>query len=239
MEVKGAVFTDIDGTLTTDRRSSVLDDAALKALRELVKSGYAVIMVSGNSLPVVRGLSLYLGLGGLAIGENGAVLFDGRRVIVECEKCGEMKRIVKVLVQRSGGVLEESWQNMFRLCDMALKWRGVPENEALSITQKILNVIGASWVEATTSGYAIHIHPVGCGKDRGIMKMVQVLGLETQNIYCVGDAVSDIPMRRACPKLVAVGNADPELKELADIVTEKPSGKGFAEFAAWLLALNP
>ncbi len=239
MKVKGAVFTDIDGTLTTDRRSSVLDDAALRALRELVKSGYAVIMVSGNSLPVVRGLSLYLGLGGLAIGENGAVLFDGYNVIVECERCEEIKEITKVLVQEAEGILEESWQNLFRICDMALKWRGASEDEALSATRKILKEIGADWVEVTTSGYAIHIHPVGCGKDRGIRKMIQVLGLEIRNIYCVGDAVSDIPMRRACPTLVAVGNADPELKELADIVTEKPSGKGFAEFAAKLIALNP
>lgn len=237
--MKGAVFTDIDGTLTTDRRSSVLDDAALRALRDLVKNGYAVIMVSGNSLPVVRGLSLYLGLGGLAIGENGAVLFDGSKVIIECERCEKIKEIAKVIVQRAEGILEESWQNLFRICDMALRWRGASEGEALSIAQEILKEIGADWVEVTTSGYAIHIHPAGCGKDRGIRKMIRALGLETRDIYCVGDAISDIPMRRACPKLVAVGNADPELKELADIVTEKPSGKGFAEFAARLIALNP
>ena len=239
MKVRGAIFTDIDGTLTTDRRSSILDDAALSALRKLTGSGYAVIMVSGNSLPVVRGLSLYLGLGGLAIGENGAVLFDGHKVIIECERCEEIKKVAKVLVRKAGGILEESWQNMFRICDMALKWREVPESDALSITRKILAEIGADWVEVTTSGYAIHIHPIGCGKDRGIRKMIQVLGLETKNIYCVGDAVSDIPMRRVCPKLVAVGNADTELKELADIITEKPSGRGFAEFAARLIALNP
>ncbi len=237
--MKGAVFTDIDGTLTTDRQSSVLDDAALRALRELVKSGYAVIMVSGNSLPVVRGLSLYLGLGGLAIGENGAVLFDGHKVIIECERCEKIKEIAKVLVQGAKGFLEESWQNLFRICDMALKWRGVSEDGALRITRKILMEIGADWVEATSSGYAIHIHPTGCGKDRGIRRMIQILGLKTGSIYCVGDAVSDIPMRRACPKLVAVGNADPELKELADIVTEKPSGKGFAEFAAKLVTFKP
>ena len=239
MKVRGAVFTDIDGTLTIDRQSSVLDDDALKALRELVRNGYAVIMVSGNSLPVVRGLSLYLGLGGLAIGENGAVLFDGHKVIIECERCEEIKEIAKALVQKAEGILEESWQNLFRICDMALKWRGVSVDEALRMARKILRDIGADWVEATTSGYAIHIHPVGCGKDRGIRKMIEVLGFETSNIYCVGDAVSDTPMRKACPRLVAVGNADLELKELADIVTEKPSGKGFAEFAAQLLALNP
>lgn len=237
--MKGVVFTDIDGTLTVDRQSSVLDDEAIAALRGLVKGDYTVVMVSGNSLPVVRGLSIYLGLGGLAIGENGAVLFDGNEVIVECEKCEDVKKITKDIVQRAEGFLVESWQNMFRICDTALRWRKLSEDEALRMTRNILAEMGAGWVEAITSGYAIHIHPYGCGKDRGIRRMIQALGLETSNIYCVGDAVSDIPMRKACPKLVAVGNADPELKNVADIVTEKPSGKGFAEFASKLLSLNP
>jgi len=239
MNVKGAVFTDIDGTLTIDRRSSVLDDDALKALRLLVSNGYAVIMVSGNSLPVVRGLSLYLGLGGLAIGENGAVLFDGKNVIIECERCDDIKRVTKALVSRLGGIVEESWQNLFRVCDMALKWREVSEEEAIAAVREALLEVGADWVEVTTSGYAIHIHPKGCGKDRGIRRMIETLGLTTKDIYCVGDAVSDIPMRKACHKLVAVGNADPELKAIADIITKRPSGKGFAEFVSRLLALNP
>jgi phosphoglycolate phosphatase (TIGR01487 family) len=237
--MRGAVFTDIDGTLTIDRQSSVLDDEALSSLKELVKHDYAVVMVSGNSLPVVRGLSLYLGLGGLAIGENGAVLFDGQSVVIECERCERMKDIAKVLVEKAGGFLVESWQNLFRLCDMALRWRGISEEDALRITQEILKETGNHWIEVTTSGYAIHIHPRGCGKDRGIKKMIKILGLSNGNIFCVGDAVSDLPMRRACPKLVAVGNADPELKSVADIVTTKPSGKGFAEFVDKILSLNP
>ena len=42
-------------------------------------------------------------------------------------------------------------------------------------------------------------------------------------------------MRSVCDVLVAVGNADRGLKEVADVVTDAPSSRGFMEFASNLL----
>jgi hydroxymethylpyrimidine pyrophosphatase-like HAD family hydrolase len=51
----------------------------------------------------------------------------------------------------------------------------------------------------------------------------------------IGDSVMDVEFVRECGVSVAVSNADDELKSVADIITEKGSGYGFAELARIIL----
>ncbi len=241
--VKGVVFTDVDGTLTTDRTSTELDLNAIRWMRALRDEGYAVILVSGNSVPVLLGLSTYLGLGKIVIAENGCVIYaDGLGVSPLCSEVfiNELSSVAKELIARSGGVLRESWQNAFRLCDRAFKWDRISEDEAVELLLKILRkvsgdrFVGRAVVES--SGYAIHIRPSSCDKGVGIKKLLTALGWEAVKTFCIGDSVTDVPMRRVCDCLVAVSNSDDELKSVADYVMSRPSSKGFIEFAEKLLA---
>ena len=232
-KLKGLVFTDVDGTLTYDRKSSVIDIDVVTAMRNLVGEGYLVVLVSGNSLPVLRGVSNYLGLGGYVIAENGAVIFVDE-IKVTCGPCDMAAIAHKILLREGKEVFKDTWQNRFRLCDKALKWVG-DECRAVSLAKKIVQAHGLRNISVVTSGYAIHIHPDSCSKGRGITAFIKELNAEHLPTYCIGDGENDLPMRKACRKLVAVSNADSKLKEFADEVMSNPSSKGFIEFANKLL----
>jgi len=230
------IFLDVDGTLTENRHTSDLDPAVIPYLRALRSNGYKVVLISGNSLPVLRGLSIYLGIGGEVIAENGCVMYTDKMVRV-CDECKESEDAKEYLIRNSRGIFRDTWQNMFRLCDKAIKWRGIDGRKALELAKEILLKGGfdLNRLNVSSSGYAIHIHPRGCGKDVGIKAYLKYYGISRDLTYCVGDSTTDLPMRNECNVLVAVGNADDELKAVADIVTKSGSSKGFIEFAEHLI----
>lgn len=229
MDPAAIVFTDVDGTLTLDRKTSVIDLSVIGVMRDLVSNDYLVVLVSGNSLPVLRGVSLYLGLRGYVIAENGAVIYVNN-VKVTCGPCDMAGIAHKILFREAGHIFRDSWQNMFRICDKALKWTG-DECRALETAREILRKHKIENLNVVSSGYAIHIHPQNCNKGVGIREFIKELGATNIPTYCIGDAENDLPMRNVCSKLIAVGNADPKLKEFADEVMINPSAKGFIEFA--------
>jgi hypothetical protein len=233
--MKGIVFTDVDGTLTPDRVKTYLDVEVIPYLRRLKAAGYAVVLVSGNSLPVLRGLSIYLGLGGIVVAENGAVAFIDAPYTT-CAGCENVAEATALILDQLSDYVANSWQNRFRLCDKALKCKeGVSEEETLAKINEFLEVMGFKDVKAASSGYAIHLFPKDCGKDIGIAEVMRRLNISKDDTYCIGDAVTDVDMRNVCGTLVAVANADEELKKVADKVTPSPSSKGFIEFAQFLL----
>ncbi len=234
--IKGVIFLDVDGTLTESRHTSDLDPTVIPYLRALKSYGYKVVLISGNSLPVLRGLSIYMGIGGEVIAENGCVMYTDKIVQV-CGECKESEDAKEYLIRNSGGIFKDTWQNMFRLCDRAVKWHGINGRKALELAKEILLKGGfdLNRLHVSSSGYAIHIHPRGCGKDAGIKRYLKYYGISRDLTYCVGDSATDLPMRSECNVLVAVGNADDELKAVADIVTRRGSSKGFIEFAKYLI----
>ncbi|MCD6324023.1 MAG: HAD hydrolase family protein, partial [Desulfurococcales archaeon] len=155
------------------------------------------------------------------------------RLIEVCSNCDEARRAWKYVLEEGGGMFLDSWQNMFRVCDMALRWVS-DEERALRKAKDLVARGGFTDVEVVTSGYAIHIHPKGCGKAAGIRKFVSELNVD-EEIICVGDGRNDVPMRDVCSKLYAVSNADEELKSVADHILSKPSADGFMELAKELL----
>ncbi len=231
-ELKRFIFSDVDGTLTPDRRTSMLDLEAIKMARELVRHGFYVVLVSGNSLPVLRGVSIYSGLGGYVVAENGASIYTDKPIRA-CRDCEAVDKAYKILLDEGDEFLD-TWQNPFRLCDKALKWVG-DERKALQKARSILEEHGIDQVDVVTSGYAIHLYPRGCDKGSGIRAFLESMGLNKEAAYCVGDGQNDVPMRKSCGKLIAVSNADEALKKVADIITLKPSSEGFIEVAENIL----
>ena len=236
--MKAILFSDVDGTLTHNRLTSSLDLEAVALARKLDLEEYTVVLVSGNSLPVLRGLSIYLGLRGYSIAENGAVIYTNKLKIA-CEHCDEVSKARDIVLKKGSAEILDTWQNPFRFCDKALKWKG-SEEEAIKHVKDLLEEEGTKNIKVVSSGYAIHLYPSNCNKGTGIKAFIQdyLSGNSDIPVYCIGDADNDVPMRKACTYLVAVSNADESLKNVADYITKSPSSKGFIEFAKKLLENN-
>ncbi|HJJ86859.1 MAG TPA: HAD hydrolase family protein, partial [Methanocorpusculum sp.] len=70
-----AFITDIDGTLTDNRRR--LSTAAVEEIRRLIDADIPVVLASGNTLCFLDGLSHMIGTDGNVIAENGGVYRKG------------------------------------------------------------------------------------------------------------------------------------------------------------------
>lgn len=69
-------------------------------------------------------------------------------------------------------------------------------------------------------------------KERAIMQVCSVCGINTEEIIAFGDDYADIGMLKLCGKGVAMGNAIDEVKEKADLVIGSNDEDGIAKYLA-------
>ncbi len=79
-----------------------------------------------------------------------------------------------------------------------------------------------------TSQTWYEVFSVSAGKAEAVLKIKELTGAD--ELVCFGDNANDIPMFRAADRCYAVGNAIPELKELADGVIGTNESLGVPEF---------
>ncbi len=225
------VASDIDGTLTEKRGSLILALEAIKAIRMLEKSGIRVSLISGNSLPITAGLARYVGASGPSIGENGCLILYNGELIHLCSRRPPPELVDEI---KALG-LRESWQNKFRLYDLAFLAKDRPQLENLA--GKVAKIAEKYGFRILNSGYAIHVQPPGAGKARGLLKVIELLGIEPHNVAVVGDGENDAEMFmdeffKACPS-----DADPVIKRVSDYIANKKGGEGFYEIARYILSM--
>ncbi len=211
-----AILLDLDGTLTVDRNSYLLDLDALKVLRDLQSLGVKAFIVTGNSYPVSRGLATYLGMDGV-VAENGCVVYAGEEHFL----CKEVKH-VDVKEFESRFELKGSWQNAFRKYDFGF----YPPKITPAMQEWALE----KGLSLKTSGYALHLSYNSEGKLVGVRKLLDLLKMEEKDIVAIGDSLTDIDMMKLAGVKVAVANGDDELKAFADLVTKGDSGEGVKEY---------
>lgn len=67
--------------------------------------------------------------------------------------------------------------------------------------------------------HSLDILPAGGSKAEGIKKMMERLNFKMEDVYAFGDGLNDIEMLKLAGTGVAMGNALPPVKEIADMVT--------------------
>ena len=66
--------------------------------------------------------------------------------------------------------------------------------------------------------FEININHVAATKQHGINEIAKIMGIKTNEIISVGDSYNDFPLLMASGLKVAMGNAFPDLKEIADYI---------------------
>jgi hydroxymethylpyrimidine pyrophosphatase-like HAD family hydrolase len=84
-------------------------------------------------------------------------------------------------------------------------------------------------------GFFIEISPAGVTKWSAIQRLAKSWGIEDSEICAVGDDVNDLQMIRAAGLGVAMGNAQPAVKAVADRIAPTHDEDGLAEVVGWLL----
>ncbi|MDX2090067.1 MAG: HAD family hydrolase [Kofleriaceae bacterium] len=244
-----ALFSDVDGTMTTGDRIEASTYAALERLGE---AGVPVVMVTGR--PAGFGYAFMKMTPALAcVTENGGVTFvrEGRRIQkiygVPAASLPEWRRrmndaMIEVSSKVNGARL--SSDSKYREVDLAIDW-----NEEASLSrddaEACVRMLSKAGFLAVRSSVHVNFGPPHFDKLSACMTVVrQVLGSDANDLspyVYVGDALNDAPMFNGFPTSVGVSNIKHYWDELAfkpAFLTERPEGAGLREVIEHLMRIR-
>ena len=244
-----ALFSDIDGTITTGGHVEASTYAALERLGE---AGIPTIFVTGRPAAFGHAFMSLLPVRAV-VTENGGVTFarEGRRLYklygVPQATLPEWRRrmhdvAVDVMSKVPGARL--SSDSRYREVDLAIDW-----NEEVSLSrddaETCVALIRKAGFAASRSSVHVNFGPPHFDKLSACMAVVrQVLGGDPADLapyVYVGDALNDAPMFAGFPSSVGVANIRmwwDELTSKPAFVTERPEGAGLRELIAHLTGLS-
>ncbi len=207
-----AVALDYDGTLTTTGRP---DETILEALRCLRQEGIRLVLVTGripwellDLFPQVEETFDRI------VWENGAVVWSPR---------GQ-----RLLAPPVSSELEEALAARgARLRRGQVILAGLADDAPAALDE--VGRLGLE-VQLVRNRHELMLVPSGISKGTGLFEALGDLGVSRHSTLAVGDAENDHSLLASAELGVAVENAVPALKALADVVLEEPGSTGLARF---------
>ena len=226
------IVADVDGTLTDEK--GIINSLTVKTLEELRSNGLEVILASGNGYPMLVSLAYYLPVKRYVIAENGGVIGFGREIKVLGDPSKALKAREVILKELSDYVYE-SWQNRFRIVDLAFQAK---KGYTLELIKKKIEELLSGWdVSVKNSGWAVHVVDSRVNKGVGLAETCKFLDISYDEVIAIGDSETDIPLFRKSGYSIAVANAPPELKRIADTVVAESYFKGFIKAVKIILKM--
>ena len=248
-DMQQAFFFDFDDTLYSHRRKCV-PDSARDALMRLHRCGHIMAVVTGRgpeSIPFIRQAlgvpcETIVLLNGQLIFRNGARIFERfiaipsmHRIIETAKRCGfayggycRDGEIVNQLNSRVQAVWKdfcfplpvvlEGFEQKYRL------YQG-----HLYITKEEAGCFGdclEEYVINWSHQYLVNLIPKKGGKSLGIYWLIQDYNVSKANTFAFGDGFNDMDMLLSVGHGIAMGNAQDDLKRIAEHVTDAVDDDG-------------
>jgi hydroxymethylpyrimidine pyrophosphatase-like HAD family hydrolase len=211
--------TDYDGTIAFDGH---VDEPTIAALGRAKAEGLRLVLVTGRELSDLFNAFEHSDIFDRIVAENGAVLYDPATKSVEPISPPPPPALVEMLERQS-----------------------VPISVGHSIVATVepyehqvlaaIRDLGLEWHVIFNKGSVMAL-PADVTKATGLVPALGVLGVSADRTVGVGDAENDHAFLRMCGLAVAVDNALPAVKAIADVVTAGAHGAGVSELIARLLA---
>ena len=201
-----------------------MNTEAIEHLRKVQDRGAAVVLATGNVLPVALAIHRSIGLTGPIVAENGGLVY--RKV--------EGRDVVERLARRSVALAA------YR----TLRARGIP------VRRPVLRPVARDRGRPRTARPApgdprgarrdrrdrgidrlspIHLMERGAGKRTGLARALGPLGLSLAECFVAGDGDNDVAMLRAAGFGASFPNGSARARAAATFVSRRPYAEGFVE----------
>lgn len=227
---------DLDETLLTKDKQISMESK--KWIEQTKKNGVVVIMATGRGRQRVQSIQRELILHTPMVLVNGGEVWGMDEVLLERSLIPRDKvRILHQLAESSGAgywgynlenfVGWKQWnEEMFSKNWLKFGMRH-DDPEALLETKKVLTTFPDLGI--TQSGpNNIEIGLRGKSKATGVRRVCKHLGINMEEVMAIGDNLNDLNLIRDAGLGVAMGNANEQLKAVADVVTETNEKEGVA-----------
>ena len=259
------VASDLDGTLLRpDETVSERTRAALAAARD---AGITVVLVSGRPPRSLGPIAERIGVGGIAICANGALVWDldtGTMVDSSPLAAELAARLVRTLREAIPGVLfavelegsfgrEAGWSDGLVAAPPAVLEadaleliRGPvikllvrhPNLPFAEVAERARAAVGNDAVATWAGLRLVEISAAGVTKAFALERLCRRLGVAAGEVVAVGDMPNDLAMLAWAGTAVAVANAAKEVLDAADEVTAANTEDGVALLLERILAAN-
>jgi hydroxymethylpyrimidine pyrophosphatase-like HAD family hydrolase len=214
-----ALATDFDGTIAHD---GVVEAPTLGALERARSAGLKLLLVTGRELPDLFDTFEPVRLFDRIVAENGALLYAPAtgdvRQLAPSPPAALVERLTREGVPFSVG--------------SAIIATVEPHEHALLAA---IRDLGLEWHVIFNKGSVMAL-PSGVTKATGLGPALAELHTAPEETIAVGDAENDHAFLAMCGLKVAVSNALPALKAVADVVTVAARGEGMIELIDQLLS---
>ncbi|MDQ0232354.1 Cof-type HAD-IIB family hydrolase [Metabacillus malikii] len=118
-------------------------------------------------------------------------------------------------------------EDVLAVKDIAVQKFFIPTIEGKMELISILEEIEG--ISITTSGpFNVEVMDVNGNKGNGVKVMAEHFSIPIENTIAIGDNFNDVPMMDVAGLSIAMGNADPDVKAIADVVTLSNNEHGVA-----------
>ncbi|MGG1676967.1 Cof-type HAD-IIB family hydrolase [Neobacillus sp. NRS-1170] len=244
---KPIVFFDIDGTLLTEEKT--IPDTTKKAVQLLQEKGVHTVIATGRVPKMFYWIQKELNIDSYVSMNGQYVVFEGKEIYANPIDPEKLQSLT-TMTASNGHALAYCSHNDFKVSEknhpviesgfdalmMAYPEVDTEFYKHSSIYQGHLYCEGKdeklyfdhfpdlSFVKWHDSAY--DILPKGASKAVGIRKMLEVLDMKMENSFAFGDGLNDLEMLTAVGTGIAMGNAVPEAKAVADVITTSSSNNG-------------
>lgn len=245
-----AIITDLDGTAVDAPKERIASKRLADAVSRLHEKGVKVCAATGRSINFARPMFDSMKLCDPAIVSGGSLIVDpmSEKELWSCKIDEEaMREILRVLASRNYS--NYFWNNY----DEQVYWNGgwaleklsssesiyffgilvVPKDEVAGLKQQLDAITGISVIVVTgqrEGAREFHITNAAATKEHAIHELERLIGVSRQESVGIGDGHNDIHLFNAVGYKVAMANAVPELKNVADRVIGSVHNEGLAEY---------
>lgn len=236
-----ALFLDIDGTTVIHGIDNLPSPRVTEAINKCKQQGVSVCLATSRTLSVTHRIIEHLDLSGYCVLSSGEQIYDPQKKIFVVEKPFP-KHVMRVVFD-----VAKEYDAEMKVFDgeTTIPYDGKQTPEKVlgmyfpSITldtfqhiykrlEKITD-ISLHRMDAWEKGFeCLDISSKDVSKLQGIADVAKLLGIQTHEMIGVGDGYNDFPLLMACGLKIAMGNAVPELKAIADFVAPTVGEDGVA-----------
>lgn len=228
---------DLDDTLLT--KDKQISAANKKWIDKAHQAGVTVIFATGRGLQKVEYLLEELALSGPMVLVNGAEIWAEKGKVLERHYINrEDIHILHDLAERADakfwGYSVESlthkrdWTT--EMLDRSWLKFGIRHDDLAVINQLREAADQLPNISVTRSApFNMEVSFKGISKGSGVRRLCDYLDIKMTEVMAIGDNLNDIRLIKAAGLGIAMGNADPELKRVADAVTDHHEKDGVAK----------
>jgi Cof subfamily protein (haloacid dehalogenase superfamily) len=258
------ITSDLDGTLL--RSDGTLSQRTKAAVRAAIAAGFKVVLASGRPPRTVQPIADQLGLKGLAVCSNGAILYDlDRQEAISHQHLPQdaLNAIITKLREREPNVSfateyghrvgaepkfprPETWvsgldpriDDIHSLTADALIKLAIhhPDHAVERLAEIVRGIVGNELSVTFSGQHFVEVAAAGVSKALGLAQVCERLGVDTKRVVAFGDMPNDLAMLAFVGRGVAVGNAHPDVMAEGYETTATNDEDGVAQVIETLVA---